>query len=121
MRIDSFQRSTVVTDPKFFLMYVGNADQSYSVHLRYQPEGREQVEEYLKASIQIQTEKYSRNGVKYVIRQISIQEYDEGKEKLSRRIWEIRQEATGETRLEFYRRDGQGYLEQVPLAPLSLS
>ena len=119
MRIDSFQRSTVVTDPKFFLMYAGDADQSYSVHLRYQPEGREQVEEYLKASMQVQTEKYSRNGVKYAVRQISIQEYDEGEKKPCRRIREIRQEATGETRLEFYRRDGQGYLEQVPLASLS--
>jgi hypothetical protein len=120
MRIDSFQRSTVVTDPKFFLMYVGDADQSYSVHLRYQPESGDMVDEWLDAGMHVQTEKYSRSGVKYVVRQISIQEYVEGKEKLSRRIWEIRQEATGETRLEFYRRDGQGYLEQVPLAPLSL-
>lgn len=121
MRIDSFQRSTVITDPKFFLMNAGDVDRSYSVHLRYQPESGDMVDEWLDAGMQVQTEKYSRNGVKYVVRQISIQEYDGGEKKPSRRIWEIRQETTGETQLEFYRRDAQGYLEQISLAPISLS
>ena len=102
-------------------MCAGDADRSYSVHLRYQPERGDMVEEWLDAGIQVQTEKYNRNGVRYVVRQISVQEYDKGEKKLCRRIREIRQEVTGEIRLEFYRRDAHGYLEQIPLAPLSMS